>query len=75
MLIDSQKVFHNLNGLRANQVRCYRNCVLDKAKTSEGKTSDKFTRGVYLHVLGDTYAHLDSDGNAFFAVYWTCTYA
>ena len=65
MLIDSQKVFHNLNGLRANQVRCYRNCVLDKAKTSEGKTSDKFTRGVYLHVLGDTYAHLDSDGNAF----------
>ena len=59
--VESQMLFHNLNGLAADKVRCYRQCVRCLANNE----SDEFTKGLYLHVLGDTYAHTKDDGSAY----------
>ena len=54
-------LFHNLNGLNATERKCFRKCVVWLAETAD---SD-FLRGIYLHVIGDTYAHQDVDGSGY----------
>ena len=62
--IDSQALYHNLNGLSAAGVRCYRCCVYKKIQ-NEKTELDAFSLGLLIHVLGDTYAHTKGDGSAY----------
>ena len=56
--------FHNFNGLSADGIEKYRECI--RTKISMLKYCEcPFSVGLLLHALGDTYAHLQSSGNAY----------
>ena len=63
--IDSQALFHNLNGLDSCGVKCYRDCVYCLISNPTKEINDEFSKGLLLHVLGDTYAHTKEDGSAY----------
>ena len=52
-----REVFHNLNSLNACEIFSFRRCISKKIQ----EEIDPFLKGVYLHVLADTFAHVDPD--------------
>ena len=78
LLSSSIPKLHNLNGFGPDRVRKYRCCVstkykkcMDEARSIADDKSrrDKLVQcGIFLHVLGDTYAHTMSDETAYLPV-------
>ena len=58
----TRRLLHNLGNLSSQQIDCYRECVRCLAKCNP---KDLQRIGVLLHVLGDTYAHRDPNGDGY----------
>ena len=53
--LEYRELFHNLNSLDCCGILAFRRCLAEKIDKEE----TLFLKGVYLHTLADTYAHLD----------------
>ena len=53
--LEYRELFHNLNSLDCCGILAFRECLAEKIDKAE----TLFLKGVYLHTLADTYAHLD----------------
>ena len=54
-----RELLHNLNSLRCCQIEEFRTCLSEALEKEE----DIFSKGIYLHVLADTFAHVDPRDN------------
>ena len=55
MRLRYRELFHNLNSLDCCGILSFRTCLSEKVR----EESELFIKGIYLHVLADTYAHIN----------------